>query len=141
MNSEIKEKILRLWFKMWLEKKDLGIDQIFASTALYTESWGPFYTGSKEIKHWFEEYNTRGRVTCWDIKRFIHLHNETFVFWHFAAQMKNGTKEEFDGISVVYWDENGLIEKLTEYGCNCAHYNPYQNTASFQGKPSKNRWF
>ncbi len=140
MNTENKEKTIRLWFNMWLKKKDLGIAQIFTYSSIYTESWGPRYTGFQEIKHWFEEWNTRGQVTCWDIERFIHVNDETFVFWHFANQMKDGTKEEFDGISFIRWNAEGLIEKLTEYGCNSAHYNPYQN-ASCEVKSSKNRWF
>ena len=36
-----REKMIRLWFSMWLEKKDLGIDDIFAENVIYTESWGP----------------------------------------------------------------------------------------------------
>ena len=27
---EERERIVRLWFEMWLEQKDLGIDEIFA---------------------------------------------------------------------------------------------------------------
>ena len=38
-----REKMIRLWFSMWLEKKDLGIDDIFAENVIYTESWGPCY--------------------------------------------------------------------------------------------------
>ena len=33
-----KEEIITLWFNMWLEKKDLGIDRIFSKNILYTES-------------------------------------------------------------------------------------------------------
>ena len=33
-----REKMIRLWFSMWLEKKDLGIDDIFAENVIYTES-------------------------------------------------------------------------------------------------------
>lgn len=35
-----REKMIRLWFSMWLKKKDLGIDDIFAENVIYTESWG-----------------------------------------------------------------------------------------------------
>ena len=63
-----REKIIRLWFDMWLQKKDLGIEDIFSADALYIESWGPQYHGSAKVKHWFEEWNTRGTVLQWDIK-------------------------------------------------------------------------
>ena len=30
-----KEEIIRLWFEMWLQKKDLGIFKIFSNNATY----------------------------------------------------------------------------------------------------------
>ena len=33
-----REKIIRLWFEMWLAKKDLGISEIFSNNAIYIES-------------------------------------------------------------------------------------------------------
>lgn len=65
-----RERIIRLWFDMWLAKKDLGIFNVFSDNAVYIESWGPEYHGSKKIKLWFEEWNTRGTVLQWDIKQF-----------------------------------------------------------------------
>ena len=53
-----RERIIRLWFDMWLAKKDLGIFNVFSDNAVYIESWGPEYHGSKKIKLWFEEWNT-----------------------------------------------------------------------------------
>ena len=35
-----REEIIRLWFDMWIQQKDLGIDDIFADHVIYTESWG-----------------------------------------------------------------------------------------------------
>ena len=78
-----REKIIRLWFSMWLEKKDLGIDDIFAENVIYTESWGPCYRIRETIKHWFQEWNTRGSVIAWDVKQFFHKGNQTVVEWYF----------------------------------------------------------
>ena len=36
-----REKIIRLWFDMWIKKADLGIDNIFTDDVVYTESWSP----------------------------------------------------------------------------------------------------
>lgn len=33
-----REEIIRLWFSMWIEQKDLGIGDIFAEDVIYTES-------------------------------------------------------------------------------------------------------
>ena len=34
-----REKIIQLWFEMWLTKQDLGIDNIFTEDVIYTESY------------------------------------------------------------------------------------------------------
>ena len=65
-----RERIIRLWFEMWLTKKDLGISDIFSNNAIYIESWGPEYHGVQKIALWFKEWNTRGTVLQWDIKQF-----------------------------------------------------------------------
>ena len=57
-----REKIIRLWFDMWLIQQDLGIDEIFTEDVVYTESWGPKYEDRKTVKHWFHELNTRRKV-------------------------------------------------------------------------------
>ena len=36
-----RERIVRLWFDMWLQQKDLGINAIFAEDVVYIESWSP----------------------------------------------------------------------------------------------------
>ena len=47
-----REKIIRLWFDMWIKKADLGIDNIFTDDVVYTESWSPKYENRKTVKHW-----------------------------------------------------------------------------------------
>ena len=73
------EKVIQTWFEMWLAQCDTGIENIFTSDAVYTESWGPKYKGCAAIKHWFEEWNTRGKVQVWDIKQFFHKDGQTVV--------------------------------------------------------------
>ena len=38
-----REKIIRLWFDMWLCQEDLGIDDIFTDDVIYTEILFPKY--------------------------------------------------------------------------------------------------
>ena len=85
-----REQMIRLWFSMWLEKKDLGMDDIFAENVSYTESWGPCYSNRETVKHWFQEWNMRGSVIAWDIKQFFHKDNQTIVEWYFKNQMDGG---------------------------------------------------
>ena len=107
-----REKIVRLWFNMWLTQQDLGIDSIFAEDVVYTESWCPQYSDRETVKHWFEEWNTRGKVLAWDIKQFFHQGNQTVVVWYFKNQMDNGKIEEFDGISLIEWTQDNKMDVI-----------------------------
>ena len=51
-----REKTIRLWFDMWLNQQDMGIDDIFTEDVIYTESWSPQYNNRKTVKHWSVSY-------------------------------------------------------------------------------------
>lgn len=136
-----RESIIKLWFGMWLQKKDLGIQRIFADNAVYIESWGPEYHGLPKIKLWFDEWNRRGSVLQWDIKQFIHTDEQTVVEWSFRNAMNDGTVEAFDGVTLIRWNNEGKIIFLQEFGCNENRYDPYQNGAEPQFKDDKAMWF
>ena len=140
MNNK-REESIRLWFGMWLCKKDLGILDLFSDKAVYTESWGPEYQGSAKIKLWFDEWNTRGTVLRWDIKQFFHEGCQTVVEWYFENAMNNGKIEAFDGISLIQWTSDDKIIFLKEYGCNRNHYDPYQESAAPCFKDEPIPWF
>lgn len=44
-----RERIIHLWFDMWLKQQDLGIDSIFTEDVIYTESWSPKYESRKTV--------------------------------------------------------------------------------------------
>ena len=136
-----REEIIGQWFHMWLTKSGTGIENIFSEDAVYTESWGPEYVGAEKIRHWFCEWNGRGSVLAWDIKRFFHNDESTAVEWYFKNEMDNGRVEEFDGVTVVDWDGAGRIKKLREYGCNINNYDPYRDgpEPKFRDEPAV--WF
>ena len=120
-----RETVLRLWFHMWLQGKDLGIEKIFTPDCTYIESWGPKYQGREEVALWFREWNTRGRVVRWDAEQFFHRGDQTVVEWSFRNKMNHGGVEEFHGLSLVRWDEEDRIAFLQEFGCNIHNYDPY----------------
>lgn len=136
-----REKIIRLWFEMWICHQDLGIDDIFTEDVEYTESWGPKYTDRRTVKHWFAEWNTRGKVLKWDIKRFFHKENKTVAEWYFKNEMNTGKIEEFDGMSLIEWTVENRIKSLKEFGCNCNNYNPYDNGPVPKFREEKVNWF
>ena len=89
--EENREQKIRLWFNMWLQAKDLGMEDLFAPDCTYIESWGPKYEGRDKVALWFREWNTRGRVVRWDIEQFFHKGDQTVVEWSFRNEMNDGT--------------------------------------------------
>lgn len=136
-----REAIIRQWFNMWLRQEDLGIMKIFAQDVIYIESWGPCYEGAAQVKHWFDEWNTRGKVTKWEIKQFFHKKDQTVVEWYFANEMNDGCKEIFDGVSIIKWTTDDKIAYLQEFGCNIDRYNPYAAGDIPNFKNEKANWF
>lgn len=138
---ERREEIIRLWFRMWLEKKDLGIMDIFHRDAVYSESWGPEYRGREKIKLWFEEWNTRGTVLRWDIRQFFHRENRTAVEWYFQYAMEERQQNSFEGMTLIQWTEAGTIALLQEFGCNVNRYDPYQDGPVPRFREEGTLWF
>ena len=138
---EERERIVRLWFEMWLRKKDLGITEIFTGDAVYAESWGPEYHGAEKIRHWFEEWNTRGTVLVWDIRQFFHRGDQTAVEWVFPNAMDDGREERFEGITLICWTQEGRICALKEFGCNESRYDPYREGPEPRFREERAMWF
>ena len=136
-----REQIVRLWFDMWLARRDLGIDGIFPEDAVYTESWGPQYSGVSAVKHWFREWNTRGKVVRWDIRQFFHKDSQTVVEWYFKNKMDDGKVEAFDGMSLIEWTPDGRIALLKEFGCNENRYDPYEDGITPKFRDENAKWF
>ncbi|WP_392445742.1 nuclear transport factor 2 family protein [Sneathia vaginalis] len=113
---EKREKIIYLWFLMWLKREDLGIEDIFTNNVIYIESWGPKYKDCKSVKKWFNEWNMKGEVILWDILQFFHKGDQTVVEWKFKCVYDN-VVSEFDGMSLIYWTEDNKIKFLKEFGC------------------------
>lgn len=136
-----REAVIRQWFDMWLRQEDLGIDGIFAEDVCYIESWGPQYDSRAAVRHWFREWNARGKVLVWDIKGFFHREDRTVVEWYFRNQMNDGRVEQFDGLSLVEWTPDNKIRALKEFGCNLDRYDPYRGGDAPQFRDEKTKWF
>lgn len=139
MDPKERERKIEHWFGMWLRKEEPAIEELFTPDCLYTESWGPEYDGVESVRHWFEEWNTRGRVISWEIKRIVHVDDRSYVEWFFEDCMNDGRVEVFEGISVIEW-RDGCIARLKEFGCKVPHYDPYSSGGSSPSSKEKN-WF
>lgn len=136
-----RERIVRLWFDMWLQKSALGISDVFSDDAVYIESWGPEYRGLPRIKQWFDEWNTRGSVLRWDIRQFFHKGYQTVAEWYFKDAMNDGQIQAFDGMSLIEWTPEDKIRLLKEFGCNTNRYDPYRDGAAPQFRDERPLWF
>ena len=141
MDEQQREEKIRRWFEMWLIQKDLEMENIFDPQLHYMESWGPEYHGLPVLQHWFWEWNARGKVLAWEIRQFFHRENQTVVEWYFHSQMKDGSEDEFDGVSLIEWTKEGKIRVLKEFGCNRSRYNPYENGSKPVFRDEKVLWF
>ena len=120
------EKV-RVYFDAWLNKNPAPLPELFAADAVYTESYGPQYRSLAEIQRWFDDWNARGTVTQWDIRRLIRQGNTVAVEWYFAC-VYDGEAGAFDGVSVVEFDAEGKICALREYQSKAEHVHPYRET-------------
>lgn len=136
-----REENIRRWFSMWLKNDCTSIEEIFSADAVYTESWGPEYHGIDKIRHWFNEWNTRGTVLKWDIAGFFHKENQTVTQWYFENKMDNGKVEAFEGMTLVQWTQDDKIECLKEFGCNINRYDPYEKGKTPVFRDEKAAWF
>ncbi|MFT8342834.1 nuclear transport factor 2 family protein [Clostridium beijerinckii] len=122
----IREQIIKKYFKSWLENNCSVLKDIFDLNVTYSECYGPEYHGIDTVTTWFKEWNKRGKVLVWDIKQFIHQENITVVEWYFKCRY-DGEIEEFDGVSLIEFNDNNYIVSLKEFQSKIPHYYPYSN--------------
>lgn len=65
------EEVIRKYFQCWLDKDIDAVKGIFSDDIIYSECYGPVYKGIGQIIRWFEDWNRKGTVLQWDIKRLI----------------------------------------------------------------------
>lgn len=122
----IREQIIKKYFKSWLENNCSVLKDIFDSNVSYSECYGPEYHGIDTVTTWFKEWNKRGKVLAWDIKQFIHQGNISVVEWYFKCRY-DGEIEEFDGVSLIEFNGDNYIVSLKEFQSKIPHYYPYSN--------------
>ena len=100
MDRVWQERAIRSWFSMWLEGKAGDLTALFTPDVQYIESWGPEYRGVSQVRHWFQEWNTRGRVLVWELRSILHDGDRSVAEWYFKNTV-DGRMEEFDGLSLI----------------------------------------
>ena len=79
------EEVIRKYFQCWLDKDITVVEEIFSDNIIYSECYGPVYKGIGQVIRWFEEWNRKGTVLQWNIKRVIVSENTVVVEWYFRC--------------------------------------------------------
>ncbi len=118
------DNIIKKYFEAWLNADVEPIKEIFAENCVYSECFGPEYRGVSQIIRWFEDWNARGRVLEWTIKRTIKQDKTLVVEWYFKCEF-DGKVDGFDGVTIADFDDDHRIVKLCEFQSKSEHYCPY----------------
>lgn len=73
---------------------------------------------------WFKEWQEKGKVVAWLIKNIYEVDKILVVEWNFECIWEE-KKSNFDGVSIVEFDENNRIVNLREFESKATHYYPY----------------
>lgn len=118
------EEIIRKYFQCWLDKDIDSIKGIFSGNIIYSECYGLVYKGIVQIVRWFEDWNRKGTVLQWDIKRVIVSKATAVVEWYFRCNYE-GNVDSFDGVTIAEFDDDIKICNLKEFQLKSEHYYPY----------------
>ena len=120
-----REQVIKNYFQSWINKNCLILKETFDLNAIYSECYGPEYHGLSVIERWFNDWNRRGTVLLWDIKQFIHQGDKIAVEWYFKCEY-DGEIGEFDGVSLIEFNNDNYIVSLKEFQSKIPHYYPYK---------------
>ncbi|WNS45019.1 nuclear transport factor 2 family protein [Paenibacillus sp. MMS20-IR301] len=132
-----REQIIADYFESWIYKNKPVLAKTFAPDIIYTECYGPEYHGLAAIEQWFDDWNTKGTVLCWEIKQFIHQGSSTAVEWYFQCEYESEIGD-FDGVSLIEFNAGNRIVRLKEFQSKTPHYYPYGENEAAAGSASDN---
>ncbi len=66
------EKIIKEYFKSWIKKDIRVMKEHFVDDINYTECYGPVYQNKEQCLSWFIDWNKKGSVLVWDIKKRLY---------------------------------------------------------------------
>lgn len=110
---EWKQLLENIFNDSWIKDID-AVKEIFSDDIIYSECYGPVYNGIGQIIRWFEDWNRKGTVLQWNIKRVIVSENTAVVEWYFKCDYE-GNVDGFDGVTIAEFDADMKICDLKEF--------------------------
>ena len=126
----MKVDVIKKYFQSWLDNDVEIVKQTFSENALYSECYGPEYHGLPQIVTWFENWNNKGQVLEWTIKRIFEQNQTLIVEWYFRCNY-DGKIDGFDGVTIADFDKDMKILKLCEFQSKAEHY--YHLAVTYSG--------
>jgi ketosteroid isomerase-like protein len=118
------KQIIQNYFESWIEKDVKTIRRVFAQDIVYTECYGPQYHGLDQIVSWFNDWNERGSVLEWTIRRIFETGKTVIVEWYFKCDYDQRVSG-FDGVTIADFNDEGKIFCLKEFQSKADHVYPY----------------
>ena len=115
---------IQRYFQAWLDADCEAVKELFSDNIIYSECYGPEYHGLSQIIQWFEDWNQKGRVLEWKIKRTMEQGRTVVAEWFFQC-VYEGITDGFDGVTIADFDSEGKICRLSEFQSKAEHYYPY----------------
>ena len=113
------KELIERYFRAWVDADADTVKELFCDDIVYSECYGPEYHGLSQILMWFEDWNSKGRVLEWDIKRIIE-HGDTIIAeWWFKCEYCGNTDGTIADI------KDGKIHRPSEFQSDPDHYYPY----------------
>ncbi|EOT44909.1 hypothetical protein [Enterococcus columbae] len=117
---------IKKYFTSWLNQHNECWSQIFSPNIYYSECYGPEYLGLNQLNQWFAQWNEQGKVVKWEIKQIYPSNQTLIVEWYFACYF-NEKYDEFNGVSLITFDDENLICSIKEFKSEAKHYQPFRN--------------
>jgi len=122
--EKIMRKTIEKYFQAWIDVDLDTVKKVFSDDVIYTECYGPEYHGLSQIVRWFTDWNQKGRVLEWTIKRMVEQDKTIVVEWYFSCDYE-GNVDGFDGVTIADFDDTGKIFRLREFQSKPEHNYPY----------------
>ena len=122
--EKIMRKTIEKYFQAWIDVDLDTVKKVFSDDVIYTECYGPEYHGLSQIVRWFTDWNQKGRVLEWTIKRTVEHDKTIVVEWYFSCDYE-GNVDGFDGVTIADFNDTGKIFRLREFQSKPEHNYPY----------------
>lgn len=125
-NDALRRQIIADYFKSWTTGDVSRWREWFAEDIRYEESVGTGYKGIEQMLRWQNDWKDHGTVFSWNICEVYPSNNTYTVLWSFHC-VYDGNESEFNGVSVIDFNNENKITLLREFAADPNIVYPYKD--------------